>query len=362
MISRSVEQHYLLENGGVMKRWMVGAATVLAAVGGLAAPGLARASSDAWYKTYQAKTPGVFWDVAAVSKTNIWAVGDLSGKKGSYRPFIQHHVGRGWKTVTIPGSPKFQSSGLSASAANNVWVYGPTSTGDASLVYRYDGSHWHKIPLPAETSLWGAVTLGPRDVWAFGSSATIFAPGVEGAATIYHWNGSKWRGYGLARGSLVPTSISASATNNVWIAGFVRGDLAQAYRWNGKGWSKAAMPRVRTDDPSVTAFSPSNVWISWNTATASHVTHWTGRHWRTIAIPGDINANTGNIVPDGNGGYWFGDQAILGNTWTSEPGIEGSGGLGPVVHIPGTESVLQPSSVENSSYTTQWPAIYRFDL
>ena len=48
--------------------------------------------------------------------------------------------------------------------------------------------------------------------------------------------------------------------------------------------------------------------------------HWDGQHWHTLAIPDDVFADTGNVVPDGQGGYWFGDAAILtGSTWTSEP-------------------------------------------
>jgi hypothetical protein len=351
-----------------MKRWLAGAVTVLAVAGGLAAAGPAMASSGAWYQTYQVNRSGSFYEIAAISKTDIWAVGDLFGKKGNtiYQPFIRHSAGSGWKTVTIPGSPKFESDQVSASAANNVWVFGLTPRSvAASVAYRYDGSRWHKIPVPTETFLQDAVTLGPRNVWAFGDSGTVSAPGSSFSASIFHWNGSRWRGFNLANGNLIPESISASATNNVWIAGAVwTGSVARAvaYRWNGTGWHKAGMPRVRTDNPGVSAFSPSNVWIGWDTATSSRVTHWDG-HWRTMTTPGDVLADTRNVVPDGKGGYWFGFGAILtGHTWTSEPAIQVTGGLGSLVRIPGTESFLLPASVENSNSTIQKPTLYRFDL
>jgi hypothetical protein len=355
-----------------MKRWMAGAVTVLAAVGGLAAPGLARASSGAWYQTYRVNTSGSFSEIAAISKTNIWAVGDRWDKKGNtiYRPFIRHFTGTGWKTVTIPGSPKFQSDHVSASAANNVWVFGLTRSSVASTVaYRYDGSHWHKIPVPAETFLQGAVTLGPRNVWAFGDSGTISAPGCNVSAPVFHWNGSRWRGYDVANCNLMGQSISASARNNVWIAGLVwrrSVEQAAAYRWNGTGWHNAGMPRVvPADSPSVAAFSPSNVWIGWDTATTSRVTHWDGHRWHTMTTPGDVDANTSNVVPDGQGGYWFGPFAILaGHTWTSESNIAVTGGYGSLVRIRGTESFLLPASVKNSNSNSaiQKPTLYRFDL
>jgi hypothetical protein len=351
-----------------MKRWMAGAVTVLAAVAALAASGPARASSSAWYQTLQVSRSGTFSEIAAISQTNIWTVGGLWGKKGNtiYQPLIRHYAGRGWATVTIPGSPKFESDQVSASAADDVWVLGLTPSSVAhSVAYRYDGSHWHKIPVPAETDLEGAVALGPNNVWALGSSATVFAPGSNDSATIFHWNGTKWRGYSLAHGTLVPESISASAGNNVWIAGAVRAGKAEravAYRWNGTGWHNAGLPRVLNDDPSVSVVSRANVWIGWSAADRYHATHWDGQHWHTLAVPDNLLANTGNVVPDGQGGYWFGDAAILtGSTWTSEPPIEASGGFGSVVRIPGTESFLQPAGVRNPNSTIQQPTLYRFD-
>lgn len=350
-----------------MKRWMAGAVTVLAAAAGLAAAGPATAST-AWYQTFQVNRRGSFTDIAAISQSNIWAVGDLWGKKGNtiYQPFIWHYDG-GWVAVTIPGSPEFDADQVSASAANDVWVFGlrPGSVAH-SMAYRYDGSHWHKIPVPALTYLQGAVALGPNNVWAFGSSGTIFAPGSSVSATVFHWNGAKWRGYSLDKGALVPESISASAGNNVWIAGAVRAGPAEraiAYRWNGTGWHNAGLPRVLTDDPGVSALSPGNAWIGWATATRSHALHWDGQHWHTLTVPDNVYANTSNVVRDGRGGYWFGFAAILtGSSWTSEPIIETTGGFGAVFRIPGTESFLLPASVENPNSAIQQPTLYRFDL
>jgi hypothetical protein len=356
--------------GSVMKRWMAGVVTVLVAVGGLAVSGTARASSGAWYPTYQVNTPGIFYNIAALSKANIWAVGDFFDKKDNptFRPLIRHYADGGWKTVTIPGSPKFQPAEVSASAGNDVWVFGLSDSSPVagSMAYRFDGAHWHKIPVPAETFLQGAVALGPRNVWAYGSSGTVSPPGGDSSASIFHWNGSSWRGYNLDNGNLLPESISASAANNVWIAGAVwtgASKQALAYRWNGTGWHKAAMPRVLTDGPGVTALSPSNVWVGWYTETAARVTHWDGHHWHTFTTPSALFAETTNVVPDGKGGYWFGFGAILtGSTWTSEPAIESSGALGSLVRIPGTESFLLPASVENANSAIQKPTLYRFDL
>ena len=81
--------------GGSVKRWIVVAALALAVAGGIVTPGAARASSTAWYQVYQSRASGSFYDIAAISKTNIWAVGHTytTAGKAIYRPFIRHFNG-----------------------------------------------------------------------------------------------------------------------------------------------------------------------------------------------------------------------------------------------------------------------------
>jgi hypothetical protein len=122
------------------------------------------------------------------------------------------------------------------------------------------------------------------------------------------------------------------------------------------------MPQTATDLGGLSAFSPSDVWIGWAIETQGFAAHFDGHVWRTLSPPNDLITDTGNVVLDGEGGYWFGDQAILtGTTWT-EPTIAVSGGFGHVVRIPGTESFLQPASVSTANSSIQEPTIYLFDL
>lgn len=352
-----------------MRRWVAGAVTVLAAAAGLASASPASASSSSWYQVLQVNRSGGFSDLAAIGKTDVWAVADLWTKRGDtiYHPLIRHYDGSGWRTVTIPGAPKFESDQVTASAANNVWVIGLTPGALAhSAAYRYDGSRWHKIPVPATTSFQGAVALGPDSVWAVGSSGTVFAPHCDVSASVFHWNGTRWRGYCVAGGNLAPESISASGRNNVWISGTVpahKGQRVVAYRWNGTGWHNTGLPGVPDNAPGVSALSADSVWLGWFTETSADALHWDGRHWRRQVIPGDVTADPDNVVPDGRGGYWFGPGAILtGSTWTGVPFLNASGSYGPVVRIPGTESFLGAASVQATGSPIQKPTLYRYDL
>lgn len=346
-----------------MKHRMVVAVAALTAVFGVVTPTTAGASvTGDWNRAFQSRTDGLFLSIAAISKNNSWAVGNLfNGNKTVYQPFIRHFDGGGWKVVTIPGARNFTSDWVAASSAKNVWILGTsTSRTYPTTVYRYDGSRWHKVLIPARTDLHDPVVLGPANVWAFGSSGTS-------TADVFHWNGHRWQGYNL---NLLPEALSASAANNVWVAGLTFAGSAQkatAYRWNGTHWLSVAMPHpVVASSPGVTASLPSDVWIGWDTATTTSALHWNGHRWHVITAPGGISANSFNIVPDGRGGDWFGPFARwTGHIWTGPITVSpenSGGGFGPVVRIPGTSSFWLAAGVINAGSSTEEPTIYRYDL
>jgi hypothetical protein len=345
-----------------VKRWMIAAALGLAAAGGVVAPGTAQASSSAWHQVYQANASGSFFQIAAISNRNIWAVGDTSTKTGKtiYQPFVRHFNGISWQAIAIPHSSGSTADWVSASSASNVWVGGRKDSSTAiSVIYRWNGARWSRIPVPAMTYLQDVDVLGPDNVWAFGDSGTV-------AYDIFHWNGSKWQHFLPDNTNFIPQDISASAANNVWISGFAysgRKQVVAAYRWNGTAWHAVSMPHPTLNDggPDVTAVSPSNVWIGWYDTTTSHALHWDGHQWRTVSL--SYYADPTDIVPDGKGGYWFGPLAILSGTrWTSEdvPGF--SGDFGDVARIQGTTSFLLNAGVQVSGSSTAKPTIFRFDL
>ena len=347
-----------------MKRWMVITALGLAAAGGIVTPGAAQASSSEWFQVYQADVSGSFFQTAAISKTDIWAVGDTFTRAGKsiYRPFIRHFNGSSWEAITIPHASGSTADWVSASAARNVWVGGLKNSPVATtVVYRWNGAGWGKVPMPATTFLQGVVALAPNNVWAFGTSGAV-------SDDIFHWNGSRWRFYLSDLINFVPQGISASGPKNVWVSGFAfsgRKQVVAAYRWNGRAWHPVRMPHPVFDNagPDVTAVSPSNVWIGWFDNTSAHALHWSGDRWRTVTMPATNFADPTDIVPDGKGGYWFGPQAILtGNTWTAEQVPAFTGGFGGVTRIPGTTSFLLSAGVEMGSSSTEKPTLFRFDL
>lgn len=345
-----------------MKRWVVAGVMALAAGSGIVTPGVARAGSSAWYQVYQSTATGSFFRVAAVSASDIWAVGDTYTAAGHtiYQPFIRHFNGSSWQAITIPGGSGSTADWVSASAADNVWVGGLANTSVATtVVYQWNGAQWGKIPMPAMTYLQGVVALAPDNVWAFGTSGTV-------ADDLFHWNGSKWQGYLSDSVNFVPQGISASSPDDVWVSGFAFSGskhVVAAYRWDGSAWHPVTMPHpvFNNAGPEVTAVSGNNIWIGWDDNTTAHALHWGGRQWHTVTAP--YYANTLNIAPDGKGGYWFGAQAIFAaGTWTSEQVPAFTGGFGGVARIPGTTSFLLTAGVQTGTPATEKPTIFQFDL
>ena len=342
-----------------MKRWMVAAAFGLAVVGGMVAPGSARATSAAWSQIYQVGVSGGFNDIAAIGNSNIWAVGRTDSAAGNtvYAPFIRHFTGRSWQAVKIPNSSGSTSDWVSASAANNVWVGGLKNSSIATtVVYRWNGAGWVRVPVPAETYFEGVVVLAPNSVWAYGTSGTV-------SDDVFHWNGTRWQGYLSDSLNFVPQGISASAESNVWVSGYAFSggkQVAQAYRFDGRTWHAGILHPAIESGPTVTAVLPSNVWIGYYTSTAGYALHWDGHQWHTVTASSSANVLS-VVVPDTEGGYWFGAQAILtGSTWTAEqvPGFTGF--IGNVTWIPGTPYFLMNAGAETGSSSVEEPTIFRF--
>jgi hypothetical protein len=350
-----------------MKRWRAVTAAVLAAgiaitAAGVATPGTARASTPgSWYRIFHSSFTGSFEDIAAISKTNVWAVGELwHGSQTVYTPYIQHFNGSTWKEVTIPGA-KISTYLVQATSASNVWVVGYLSPGSFAAAYRWDGARWHKIPVPASTHLRGMAVLSPSNVWAFGDSANM-----EGQ--VWHWNGRTWQTYpGL---NINAQSISASSSSNVWVAAVIYSGntpKAYAYRWDGSRWLAVKMPHPVFIALGVEAFSSSDVWIGWINYSVTAAVHWNGQQWHQVTAPSSLIADSTAIVPDGRGGQWWGPRVdYTGHAWVSHltfsPGFS-TGFVSPPVQLRGTSSFLAAAGVSNTNGSSmEQPAIFRFDL
>jgi hypothetical protein len=341
-----------------MRRGIVAGAIALAALVPASAGAEASSAGD-WNLFYQARVSGYFADVAVISKTDAWAVADLINSHGQvFQPFVRQWNGRSWNAVTIPGASGFGSDWVAASSATNVWVMGLTSSGNnPTKAYRYDGSRWHAVPVPAQTWLTDPVVSGPGDVWALGSSGLS-------SSDIFHWNGTRWVGYSVG---VNLQEISGTWAKDLWAVGltsFESNAPLAAYYWNGSRWRTVSMPHPVSADGGIHVSSISDIWVGGSTTSSIYVLHWNGSTWREVAATSSLPANENYLVPDGSGGLWLGPLAHwTGRVWQGPVPFSPSSASrssGPMAHVPGTSSYWAVTGTTDFGSTQEEPTIYLY--
>jgi hypothetical protein len=177
-----------------------------------------------------------FWDVAAFSAQDVWAVGGvMDDVHGVLHPLIEHWDGTTWQIVPSPDPPNPYGNydtylnGVAGSGPTDVWAVGSQWSG--TLVEHWDGRRWTMFPAPSPgqviSFLYGVAVLSATNAWAVGEYSLS---GGGGLALVLHWNGSCW--------ALVPAPspgaisnhlirVAVSGTSDAWAVG---------HTWNGNGY------------------------------------------------------------------------------------------------------------------------------
>jgi hypothetical protein len=191
--------------------------------------------------------------VAVVSAADIWAVGSYANKftNGGYQSLVQHWDGTSWRRIETPilGSEAFLW-GVAAVSATDVWAVG--ASGGKTLVLHWNGVAWSVVTSPSDAiggnQLRAIAAVTANDIWAVGSS-------YNGALTL-HWNGAAWRRVASPPG-VVFESVSAASGSDVWAVGWTYGGQINFKtvhntligHWDGSAWSAVASPNPSEGTP-----------------------------------------------------------------------------------------------------------------
>jgi hypothetical protein len=192
------------------------------------------------------------YDVAAISASNVWAVGYQG--TDDFSTYIDHWNGTSWSEAASPGGSSNYFTSISATGPNDIWAVG-LAGGGHNLIEHFDGSSWSVVasPQPAGASGLDSVTaISPTDAWAVGSKRGT-AP-RESTFTL-HWNGSTWSEVPSPNPSNAPSatnqlrSVAALSPNNVWAVGMYENEQTNFHQnrtlvlhWDGLSWSIVASP------------------------------------------------------------------------------------------------------------------------
>ncbi len=247
---------------------------------------------------------------AAISATEIWAVGYCSKDGAADQTLTERWNGSTWREIASP-NPSTASilQGVAALSSKNVWTVGYflNKAGTfQTLIEHWNGSTWSLVPSPNVTkhdnNLNGVTAISPNNVWAVGSAFNS----SETHTLVEHWDGRTWSivpSPNIAAARTILASVSGTSSNDVWSVGYAytqNGLLAPILHWNGRTWSLVTSPSVRSgvaELHSVKALSRKDVWAVGSYVSQAGVSlplteHWNGAKWSTVPSPSVPSAST----------------------------------------------------------------------
>jgi hypothetical protein len=239
--------------------------------------------------------------VAAVSASDVWAVGHTGGESGPVT-LTEHWDGSTWSVVHSPNpSNTFNHlRGVAALETDDVWAVGDFNAAGGNgqtLLLRWNGTSWAQVagdnagPNGLAFRLDAVSAIGGSDIWAVGSNSHSLAE---------HWNGISWSiaaTPNAGTGNNVLTAVSGTVSNNVWQVGYSEFGTEKRTlieRWNGTKWKIAPSPNSNKRTNllrGVVALSPSNAWAVGSADSGNAfdqitlVLNWDGVNWRVVPSP-----------------------------------------------------------------------------
>lgn len=285
------------------------------------------ASSCKW-KTFTAAMPAGAVSAslrgdAAISATNVWAVGDSTDASGNVTTLIEQWNGVSWSVVTSPnptGGTNNQLMAASATSANDVWAAGSyfdsTTNTNEPLIEHWDGTSWSIVTSPnsgtPDNFLTGIAAISTSDAWAVGSSEIVNSSNSQ--PLLEHWNGTQWKLVTAPTPSQTVSNyfngVAALSATSIWVVGgsvtSSNTTVTLAESLNGKTWKVVASPSPGTGNlgsvlNSVTTITSGNVWAvgqfypsSSPSSEETLVEHWTGSQWKVVTSPNSPFGVSGN--------------------------------------------------------------------
>lgn len=194
--------------------------------------------------------------VTATSASDAWAVGYGTNSSFTSISLAEHWNGSTWSIVSTPNPAASNGTFLLAAAAvstSDVWAVGDYqgSSSNEPLIENWNGSSWSIVSSPNVTSnpytlLNGVTTISSSVAWAVGQSSNS-----SGAAqtVIEKWNGSSWS---LVSSPSVGTQsfflgVASASTSNIWTVGSsYNSGTSQtlAAHFNGTAWTVVSVPAL----------------------------------------------------------------------------------------------------------------------
>jgi hypothetical protein len=170
-------------------------------------------------------------DVSVISADDAWAVGQaLSPDTSKSRPVAVHWDGTEWALIRLPRiGGEAQLLGVAAVSSSDVWAVG-FSQGDAGpFSLHWNGVLWQRVPTPGSSLHLptDVAAVATDDVWMVGWHWVAAHTSDTGFAE--HWDGSTWKGKELPHDSYRGSTnnyvydVAAVSATDLWAVGGTNG-------------------------------------------------------------------------------------------------------------------------------------------
>jgi hypothetical protein len=185
---------------------------------------------------------GVLNGVAAIAPDDVWAVGYTGDPDVSLeRALVLHYDGRGWATVEVDktiGGGKAALEDVAAVSPTDLWAVGYHHFQPAIL--RFDGEAWSNSPTDIRGSVHAVEAFATSQVWAVGTP-------------IQEFDGTTWTEAPMGKSDADLVAVGAVGSQDLWAVGSKPGkreDITSAavYRYGGRRWMPVDGPSVPGSD------------------------------------------------------------------------------------------------------------------
>jgi len=109
--------------------------------------------------------------ISSRTGSDAWAVGNYVTSAGDGGPLALHWTGHSWQSTPVPFVKFGYLTGVFAASATNAWAVGQVFNSSTMLLYRWNGTSWRHVAVPAGLT---APNLG-------------VLPGITGDASGHLW-------------------------------------------------------------------------------------------------------------------------------------------------------------------------------
>jgi hypothetical protein len=251
-----------------------------------------------WSQDKAIKNEGYLYAISMVSATDGWAIGAIGTT--SVEMIVLHWNGKTWSRDSSAPQAGVNGNSL-VTVGGDVWISGDIGDKETPVTLHRTGGRWYVVPVPRINVITALAAASRTSIWGTGD---ILTSGGTYTQTMLHWNGSVWKTVAFPRwASRLQMEVQDMAPGTggaVWAAGgseTLSSVPLLVMRWNGKAWlrSPVNVPGIVGSINGIASVPGGAAWGVGATDSGVVIAHWNGKAWtaaRYIAIKkgGDLAA------------------------------------------------------------------------